>query len=131
MAIVDIKHTQTIEEAFGQVAEGGSGGGSGVFKVTFTYDETTYVTTVDKTYDEISAALASGALVYGVDERGTYNVAPVYDRTTHQPYGFAFTSIGISVRNGQQDTSYCSMIGYIVKTDNTLEDVMNNISMNK
>ena len=28
MAIVDIKHTQTIEEAFNQVAEGGSGGGS-------------------------------------------------------------------------------------------------------
>ena len=28
MAIVDVKHTQTIEEAFKSVAEGGSGGGT-------------------------------------------------------------------------------------------------------
>ena len=36
MAIVDIKHTQTIEEAFSQVAEGGSGGGDGgVVHLTF------------------------------------------------------------------------------------------------
>lgn len=37
MAIVDVKHTQTIEEAFNQVAEGGSGGDGGIVRLTF-YD---------------------------------------------------------------------------------------------
>lgn len=57
MAIVDIKHTQTIEEAFGQVAEGGSGGGGIVF---IDVDSETHA--LNASYNRLKSIVDGGAM---------------------------------------------------------------------
>ena len=65
MAIVDIKHTQTIEELASKLGEGGSGGGGGTFIVTCTSEEIEGDTewSVDKTLTEINTAYENGNVV--------------------------------------------------------------------
>lgn len=57
MAIVDKTHSQTIEEAFGQVAEGGSGGGGIVF---IDVDSETYA--LNASYNRLKSIVDGGAM---------------------------------------------------------------------
>lgn len=57
MAIVDIKHTQTIEEAFNSVAEGGSGGGGIVF---IDVDSETHA--LNASYNRLKSIVDGGAM---------------------------------------------------------------------
>ena len=57
MAIVDVKHTQTIEEAFSQVAEGGGSGGGIVF---IDADMETY--TLNASYNRLKSIVDGGAM---------------------------------------------------------------------
>ena len=62
MAIVDIKHTQTIEELASKLEEGGSGGGTSTLKVIISNTGSTMV--MDKTWKEIHDAYLSGGVVF-------------------------------------------------------------------
>ncbi len=81
MAIVDKTHSQTIEEAFSQVAEGGSGGGSdiGLPVVILTLHNDQSIT-CDKTYEELMA-YEGGAqcIVKAVTEDGTLVSATIVE----------------------------------------------------
>lgn len=60
MAIVDVKHTQTIEEAFNSVAEGGSGGG--IVYINDIYNEDDGTHSLDASYNELKAIIDDGRL---------------------------------------------------------------------
>lgn len=63
MAIVDVNHSQTIEEVLFKVGKGGSGGGRGLI-VNATGDDETGIFTMDKTFGEIIESFATGNNVY-------------------------------------------------------------------
>lgn len=68
MAIVDKTHSQTIEEAFGKVAEGGSGGGIVYINEIYNEEDGTY--SLDASYNELKAIVDGGGLpvcIYGED----------------------------------------------------------------
>lgn len=92
MAIVDIKHTQTIEEAFGQVAEGesGSGGGMLIINLTFYRDPSNaskWNAAGDKTGAEIISAIESGkTIALRGDFNGTQSIQ------TYIAYGIQYVT---------------------------------------
>ena len=63
MAIVDVNHSQTIEEVLFKVGKGGSGGGRGLI-VNAAGDNATGIFTLDKTFSEILDAFVAGNNVY-------------------------------------------------------------------
>lgn len=78
MAIVDKTHSQTIEEAFNSVVEGGSGGASVVVVNAIYEPDPVDSWKLDKTTGEIIELFDSGALIYlkrtGTEESGGYNI---------------------------------------------------------
>ena len=61
MAIVDIKHTQTIEE---MLKDGGGSSGGGAFKITGTFDLGQNIINIDASYNEIFDAVSGGSIAY-------------------------------------------------------------------
>lgn len=95
MAIVDIKHTQTIEE---MLRDGGGSGGDNRFLITatFTGEPGDSVWTMDKTFNEIKEAFYSGKTCV-VDM--TYS----YGETREVYYGSVAC---VNLRETQSETSY-------------------------
>ena len=98
MAIVDIKHTQTIEEAFSQVAEGGSGGDNRfLITATLTGEPGASVWTMDKTFNEIKEAFYSGKTC-------VVDMSTLYDEETREVcYG---SVVCVVSSESQSETSY-------------------------
>lgn len=95
MAIVDIKHTQTIEE---MLRDGGGSGGDNRFLITATLTGGSgdSVWTMDKTFNEIKEAFYSGKTCV-VDM--TYS----YAETREVYYG---SVVCVNLRESQSETSY-------------------------
>lgn len=101
MAIVDKTHSQTIEDAFGQVAEGESGSGGGMLIINLTFDRnpndaSMWSATGDKTGAEIISAIESGkTIALRGDFNGTQNIK------TYIAYGITYaTDSSVQADNG-------------------------------
>ena len=98
MAIVDIKHTRTIEEAFSQVAEGGSGGNNRfLITATLTGEPGASTWTMDKTFNEIKEAFYSGKTC-------VVDMEYSYDEETREVYYGSVVCVVLS--ESQSETSY-------------------------
>ena len=92
MAIVDKTHSQTIEEAFNGVAEGGSGSGGGMLIINLTFDRnpsdaSKWNAAGDKTGAEIISAIESGkTIALRGDFDGTQNIQ------TYIAYGIMYAT---------------------------------------
>ena len=100
-----------IDDAIGQVIEGGGGGGS--FAINITWDETEERYKADKTFTEIKQAAADGKYVYvfDPDDNLDYNTMPLtgnksevlvfsgVDRFDGNSTHFAYQQVQISSNN--------------------------------
>ena len=83
MAIVDIKHTQTIEELASKLGEGGSSGGRGALIIGWALNTTdgNFGVSLNATFAEIRAAMLAGRMVV-INETP---IEGIYERTAVEP----------------------------------------------